>query len=244
MTGGSLGEDVHGQAFVLSTVLINCLLCNTDHLQLGHTGTDSLDNFFGSDVGNTVTFAQASQLVLTLDGAQLNHDVTGVHDLSFGESFADSVEDGDGGIQVGSNTDAQLLAGNTQGLEDIVEGVGLQLGVSGVGTLTVSDQGEDLVQLVAVSTEDRGLGAYQQSSIAVGCDSNTGALEQGPEAGEVTGIGVVSLVTVDDQNVQTVTNQNRSSALNSLFVLIIRDANSCHCMYLHEFFYFSANVCR
>jgi hypothetical protein len=86
-----------------------------------------------------------------------------------------------------------------------VEGVGLQLGVSRVSAFAVSKQCEDLVQLVAVSTEDGRLGAYQQSCIAVSSDSNTGALEQRPEAGEVTGVSVVSFVTVNDQDIQLFT---------------------------------------
>ena len=125
-----------------------------------------------------------------------------------------------------------------------MEGVGLSLGVSGVSALAVSKQGEDLVQLVAVSTEDGRLGTYHQSGFAVSSDGHAGTLEQGPEAGEVTGVGVVSLVAVNDQDVQLFTLQDLSAALYSFFILVIRDANSCHFIFppknsLHNFIGYS-----
>ena len=125
MAGGGLGEDVHRQALVFRAVLINHALRHTDHLQLGHAGADLLDDLLGGEVGKTVALAQAGKLVFRLDLPQLGHDIACVDEFRAGECVTDGLIDGHGRVEERRDADTELLAGDADGLEHVLERVGL-----------------------------------------------------------------------------------------------------------------------
>ena len=236
MAGRGLGEDVHRQALVFRAVFIDHALGNADHLQLGHAGTDLLDDLLRSKVGKTVALAQAGQLVFRLDLPQLGHDIARVDELRAGERVTDGLIDGHGRVEERRDADAELLTGHADGLEHLLERVGLKFRIRGVCALTVGLQAENFIQLVAVCAEFARFGADHQSRVAACGDGHARALEQGPEAGEITRVCVVGLVAVDDQRVELLAAQNGRAALDSFFILMIGNADSCHVMYLFSYF--------
>ena len=125
MAGRGLGEDVHRQALVFRAVFIDHALGNADHLELGHARTNFLDDLLGGEVGKTVALAQAGKLVFRLDLPQLGHDIARVDEFCAGEGVANGLIDGHGRVEEGRNADAQLLAGHADGLEHVLERVGL-----------------------------------------------------------------------------------------------------------------------
>lgn len=226
VAGGGLGEDVHRQALVLGAVLIDDPLGDAHHLQLRHAGADFPDHLLGGQLGDAVSLPQAGNLALRLDGAQLHHDVAGVDDFRLGEGLPDGIHNGHRGVQVRGDAQAQLLPGDANGPEDVVEGVGLELRIRGVGALPVGLEDEDLVQLVPVAAELPGLGAHHQRRVAGGGDGHAAPLKQRPETGKIPGVGVVGLVGVDNQGVEAPAAQNGGRPLDALFVLVVGDANS------------------
>ena len=125
VAGGGLGEDVHRQALVLRAVFVDHALGNADHLELGHARTNFLDDLLRGKVGKAIAFTQAGQLVFGLDLPQLGHDIARIDELRTGEGVANGLIDGHGRVEEGRNADAQLLTGHADGLEHILERIGL-----------------------------------------------------------------------------------------------------------------------
>ena len=125
VAGRGLGENVHRQALVFRAVLIDHALGNADHLELGHARADLLDDLLRGEVGQTIAFAQAGQLVFRLDLPQLGHDIARVDELGSRECVTDGLIDGHGRVEERRDADTELLAGDADGLEHILERIGL-----------------------------------------------------------------------------------------------------------------------
>ena len=230
---GRLGKDVHRKALILCAVFVDHALRHADHLKLGHAGANFLDNLLCRKIGQAIALTQAGKLVFGLDLPQLGHDIAGVDKFRAGERVADGLIDGHGRVEEGRDADAELLSGHADGLEDILEGIGLKLGIGRIRALAVCLQAENFIQLVAVCAEFARFGADHQGSVAACGDGHARALKQRPEAREVAGVCVVGLVAVDDQRVELFTAQNRRAALHSFLILVIGDADSLHVFFLH-----------
>ena len=228
MTGGCLGEYVHGKTLVLCTVLVNNSLCNADHLKLGNAGLKVLDNLIGCKLDNTEALTDTSKLVLALDLTKCYHDVVALNDLSLGIGRLKALVDRESAFNVAAETDLDMLAGNTDRLEYVIERGSGKLGIGGICGLAELTENEDLLDLRPVLTENGGLGSYEKSRVS-GCgDRNACALEERPEAGEVSRVGIIALGGGYEHYVKSLSTNECGSLLDSLLIFIIGNANSFH----------------
>ncbi len=223
MARGCFGEHIHGKALILSAVFIDNALRDTHGLKFGHARPNLLDHLLGGQVSDAVAFAKAGDLIVRLNQAQFHHDFVSTHNFGLRESGFDPLHGDDRGVQIGGHADAQFPACDTNRLEHIVESIRYQFWVGRVGAFPVFHQHKELVQAVAVTREMAALRPAHQRRVSGGGYGHARALKQRPEAGEVTGIGIVGLIGVDDQSIQAFAAQDGGRALYALQILVFGD---------------------
>ena len=223
-----LGEAVHRKTFVFRAVLVDALLGDADEFKLGLAGLELGHDRLGGELGDARSFADAGDFVRRLDAAQSEHDVVGPDDLGVRIGLADAVELNDVGVELGGDADADIVAGDAELLEDVLERLALEFGIGRVGALAVLVDDADALHPAEVAGEHLGLGTDHKGRFTVGGDRDADALEHRPEVGEVTGVGVVRLGTVDDENVKTFLLNKLRRAGDALFEFLDRNHDSCH----------------
>ncbi|MPM67684.1 hypothetical protein SDC9_114608 [bioreactor metagenome] len=96
---------------------------------------------------NAVTFPQTIDFIYALDGAQFNHNLVRTNDLRLRKCIFDSLHDHNGRIQITSNTDAQLLSGYANRLEDIVVRIRFQFRIRRVCAFAIFLEHKDLIDM-------------------------------------------------------------------------------------------------
>ena len=223
-----LGEAVHRKTFVLRAVLVDALLGDADELKLGLAGLQLGHDRLGGELGDAGRFADAGDFGGRLDAAERKHNVVGPDDLGVRIGLADTVELDDVRVELGGDADSDVLAGHAELLEDVLESLALELGIGRIGALAVLVDDADAVHPAEIAGKHLRFGTDHESRFAVGGDRHAHALEHRPEIGEVTGVGVVRLRTVYDEDVKPLLLNELRRTSDALFEFLDRNHDSCH----------------
>ena len=223
-----LGEAVHRKTFVFSTVFVDALLGNANELKLGLARLKLSHDSPRSKLSDARSFADASDFVVALDAAQSEHNVVGPNNLGLRIALANTFELHAVRVELGSNTDLDVLARDTELREDVLERFALKLRISRVGAFAILVNNSDVLHPAEVTCEDLALGANHEHVLTVGGNRSTNALKDRPEIREVTRISIVGLGAVHNENVKPLLGDKLRCVGNALLELFNWNLYSSH----------------